>query len=509
MRTHANLTGPAHEAAQVGVIHHLLDEAVAEVPHARAVTDSTGSWTYRELDLHSHAAATWLRDRGVRPGDRVVVQAATTRQLVGLFFGASRCGAVFVPLNPTMKAFHLSSVLANADPVLVVGGDNADLMRSWTNAPVSDVDDMWDGIAQLEGGRAPAEDVTPDLLAALVYTSGSTAAPKAVMLPHAQVVFATLALTDALGYRADDVVFCRFQLSWDYGLYKVLMTAAARCEVVLAGEESDLGLLRRMRETNTTVLPIVPSLGGMIATLARREVRLPPLRLITNTGAALSAATTDALRACFRGVQVVRQFGQTECKRITVMPPDQDRDRPLSVGKPLPGTTVRILDAGGDESPVGEIGEIVVSGPHVMPGYWRAPELTERTFRRDRDTGELCLHTGDYGFFDDDGYLYFTGRRDDMFKRKGIRMSTVEIETAAMDIAGVQAAAAVPPVDARDLAIVVAGDLEPHVVLKELATRLEPQKVPAFCRVVDAVPLTQHGKNSRQSLVAMLDGGNG
>jgi acyl-coenzyme A synthetase/AMP-(fatty) acid ligase len=204
-------------------------------------------------------------------------------------------------------------------------------------------------------------------------------------------------------------------------------------------------------------------------------------------------------------VRVVRQFGQTECKRISIMPPEQDSDRPDSVGRPLPGTRVLILDAEGQPLPVGQTGEIVVTGPHVMPGYWRAPELTARTFRRD-EHGSLRLHTGDYGRLDEDGYLYFEGRRDDMFKRKGIRMSTIEIESAAMDIPGVRAAAAVPPTGKHDLALFVDSDLRPHTILRELANRLEPAKVPAICHVVTDFPLTLHGKNERKQLTMLLDG---
>src|SRR5262249_14621558 len=154
-----------------------------------------------------------------------------------------------------------------------------------------------------------------------------------------------------------------------------------------------------------------------------------------------------------------------------IMPPELDRERPQSVGYPLPGTTVLILDPDGQPVPPGRIGEIVVTGPHVMPGYWRAPELSADTFRRDDRTGELRLHTGDYGSLDGDGFLYFDGRRDDMFKRKGIRMSTIEIEAAAMDIPGVRTAAVLPPSADRDLAIFVASELAPHVVLRELARR--------------------------------------
>ena len=212
-----------------------------------------------------------------------------------------------------------------------------------------------------------------------------------------------------------------------------------------------------------------------------------------------------SLRALFPGTKVVRQYGQTECKRVTITPPERDQDKPESCGRPLPGTKVLILGAQGEELPTGEIGQIVVEGPHVMPGYWNNPEVTAATFRTDPVTGARRLYTGDYGCLDAEGFLYFHGRRDDMFKRRGIRMSTTEIEAAAMDIPGVRAAAVLPPNDTHDLTIFVACDLAPRVVLKELAKRLEPAKVPRLCKVLADLPLTLHGKNSRDSLEKMVE----
>ncbi|AHH94853.1 AMP-binding protein [Kutzneria albida] len=496
---------------RAGLVHTLLDGTAASTPQAVAVSDGYGRWNYAEVADHSRAVHAWLADRGVLPGQRVVVQLPTTRELVALFYGTVRSGAVFVPLNPAMKSFHLSSVLDNADPALVVV-DDASVQRvsELTQVPVIGFGEVWNQVQglRMSGRSAVPVEVLPEDIAVLVYTSGSTAAPKAVVCPHAQITFASRALVSELGYRAEDVVFCRFPMSWDYGLYKVVMCTAVGAEIVLADGDSDLLLLKRIRASGATVVPIVPSLATMIATLAAREEEAAPtVRMFTNTGAALPPSTIDSLRAAFPGVRVVRQFGQTECKRISVMPPEQDGERPDSVGRPLPGTLVRILDSDGTQLPVGQVGEIVVSGPHVMPGYWRSPEQTARNFRYEPVTGELRLHTGDYGRLDADGYLYFEGRRDDMFKRKGIRMSTVEIEAAAMDIPGVRAAAALPPGQEHDLLLFVDADLAPHAVLRELATRLEPAKVPAACHVVEDIPLTLHGKNERKQLLALIEGG--
>jgi acyl-CoA synthetase (AMP-forming)/AMP-acid ligase II len=491
-------------------VHSLLDEAVAETPDAVAVRDSVTAVTYRELADASEAFAVWLDARGLRRGDRLVVQLPSRIELVALVHGCSRRGVILVPLNPAMKEFHIKSVLGNAEPAMVLTtGPALDIFAGLTEVPVHDMTEVWSLVQNLVGQRIPSPaDLSVDDVAFLIYTSGSTAAPKAVICPHAQVTFASRSLQADLGYGPEDVVFCRFPLSWDYGLYKILLTALGRSEIVLAGEESDLVLLRRMRATGATIVPIVPSLAAMIAALAKRShADLPPVRMFSNTGAALPEATIEALREAFPKAQVVRQFGQTECKRISIVPPQEDGLRPNSVGRPLQGTQVAILDADGNEVPVGEVGEITVTGPHVMPGYWRNPEVTAKTFRPDRLGGNgLRLHTGDYGSVDADGYLYFEGRRDDMFKRKGIRISTVEIEAAASDIPGVRGACAVPPNGPRDLAIFAETELAPHDVIKELAKRLEPAKVPSICKVVDVMPLSLHGKNARKELAAMLDG---
>ncbi|MFD8498689.1 AMP-binding protein [Amycolatopsis sp. NPDC059657] len=511
MDTYANDINGLSELLPNGgeLIHNLLDEAVAEYPTSSAVRDAKGVWTYTELDEVSKAFSAWLQQHGVKPGDRVMAQLPSERELAAYFIGASRAGAIFVPLHPNMKTYHIKSVLQNSEPVLAITtGAQVGKIAELTSIPVLELGDVFPEVLDLVGKpeQLPEREISPEDVAVLIYTSGSTAAPKAVILPHRQVCFASRSLQADLGYSHDDVVFCRFPLSWDYGLYKVLLAILGRSEIVLAGEESDLVLLKRMREVGATIVPIVPSLATMIATLAQRDhENLPPIRIFSNTGAALPAPTIAALREAFPGVKVVRQFGQTECKRISIMPPSEDGQRLDSVGRPLRGTKVFIMDEDGNKLGVGEVGEIVAEGPHVMPGYWNNPEQTARAFRTDPD-GVTRLHTGDYGSMDSDGYLYFEGRRDDMFKRKGVRMSTIEIEAAAMDIPGVRVAAAIPPATGRDLTIFVESELGSHVVLRELAQRLEPAKVPAVCKVVADFPLTLHGKNSRQTLVELLEG---
>lgn len=495
------------------VLHELLDDAAAIWPDARAVRDAGGGWTYAELASLSHAVACWLLARGVSRGDRVLVRMPDVRHVLPLLFGLSRLGAVFVPVNPAMKPYHLRSVVADCTPVLALvnGADGAAGPggAGIPGVPTLALPNLWYQVQALSrAGARLAGDTTPQDVAILIYTSGSTAAPKAVVLPHAQVTFAAQSIQAVLGYLPTDVVFTRLPLSFDYGLYQVLLTALAGAQLVLAADEPQFRLLEQLRAARATVFPAVPSLAGALARLLERAPGPTRLRMVTNTGAALAQQVIDRLRTALPGARLVRMYGTTECKRITIMPPEQDLERPGSVGRALPGTRVLVVDEDGNELPAGYAGEIVASGPHVMRGYWRQPALTARSFRR-TTTGEVRLHTGDYGWLDEAGYLYFTGRRDDLFKRRGTRMSCVEIETATMDIPGVRAVAVLPPDGDQDLAVFVAGELSPTAVLRGLAERLEPAKIPATCRVLPTLPLTPNGKSAKDLLRRLLDGVDG
>jgi amino acid adenylation domain-containing protein len=478
-----------------GTVTAILDEAVRRAPDAPAVRDAEGVWTYAELDAAADAVARHLVDAGVRPGDRVALRSRNRRELPAVLFGTLRAGAALVPLSPHLTRAGTEGVLADAEAAAVVG--DADLPGRVLSLP--------DVVVGGVGG--PVTEPAPEDLALLIYTSGSTSAPKGVVEPHAAVAFAARAIAARLGYRADDVVLVGSPMSFDYGLYQVLLAALAGAELVLTDADDPIGMLRAIRDTGATVLPIVPSIGRMLVRLARRGAAIEHVRMFTNTGAALTAADIDDLRATFPGSAVVAMYGITECKRVTIAEPDADRTRPGSVGTALPGTTVQILDDDGTPVGPGVVGQIAAVGPHVMAGYRGAPELTAQRFDVDPETGRPRLRTGDYGLLDAEGHLWFHGRRDDQFKRRGVRMSTLEIEAAAAAVPGVGAAAALVPDAAHDLAVVVTGTREPQEVLDAIAELLEPAKVPAVCHVVEALPLTPNGKTDARRLRALVQQG--
>ena len=273
--------------------------------------------------------------------------------------------------------------------------------------------------------------------------------------------------------------------------------------MILCGAvEAGAMLLRRIIDERVTVFPLVPSLAVTLCRLIDRRGAPPvALRLITNTGAALAAPVIARLRSSAPSAAIVAMFGLTECKRISIAEPDLDLLRPGSVGRPLPGTEVVVVGPDGEPLPAGEVGEFTVRGPHVMAGYWNAPELTAARFRRDY-LGRTTLHTGDYGRLDDDGYLYFSGRRDDVYKQNGLRISTTEVEAAALDVPGVELALALAPDDTHPARLAVSGSITGPQLLAGLRARMDGRRIPTDCLVLAEMPLTGNGKVDRRAVAA-------
>jgi amino acid adenylation domain-containing protein len=491
------------------LLHDLLDAAAERSPGATAVVTADTTVTYADLAAASRRIAGWLAEQGVGRGDRVTVIAPNRPLTVAVVYACSRLGAAFVLLHEQIRGTGLLHVLADAEPALVVTDDPA------AQSAAREAGIPAHGLATVSAAAAAGPETARETRPAtgplavdpvcLIYTSGSTGLPKAVVSTHAQLVFAARAIQRRLAYRADDVVYLALPLSFDYGLYQLFLAVQAGAAVWLgASEEIGLVMLRNLRRSQATVLPAVPSLAQNLARLLARYGGPLPLRLLTNTGAAMQATTLAQLREQLPDLRVQLMFGLTECKRVSIMEPDEDLRRPGACGRALDGTEVVVLDDDGAPVPPGVIGELVVRGPHVMAGYWRRPELTAERFRR-REGLFPQLHSGDYGWLDDDGYLYFAGRRDDLYKSRGFRVSCTEVEAAACRLPGVDAAAVVPPGPGRpEPTLFVVGKLEGQELLEELRAELEPYKVPPRCVRLEELPLTGNGKVDRKALAATL-----
>ncbi|MDQ3849836.1 MAG: acyl--CoA ligase [Actinomycetota bacterium] len=490
-----------------------LRASAARSPEAIALRTGDGSVSYAELAQVADAIAAGLRGLGVRRGDRVAIALPNGRQAACTLFGALRAGAAVVPINPSVKADKLDFLLDHSDAsVFVTTAEHA------TGAPrelplVVDGDSDRAGAMPLSALMAAGPlhaDVPIDLdLAAIIYTSGSTGRPKGVTLTHGNLTFVTASIVEYLEMVAQDRILSVLPLSFGYGLSQLLTCVHAGARLVLEPGFGYPGrLVELLASEQITGLPGVPTIFGVLASLpGLDERRFEHLRFLTNAGAALPSTTAAALRRCFPEAQLYAMYGQTECIRVCYLPPEQLDSRPESVGIPIPGTEVWIVDEDGVEVPDGEIGELVVRGAHVMQGYWKDPSGTGLRLREGRWPWERVMHTGDLFRRDAEGYLHFVSRTDDIIKSRGEKVAPREIEEVLHEAPGV-AEAAVIGIPDELLGEAVEAHVAPQgaVVLdarqlrRFCAERLENHLVPRRVVIHDELPKSVNGKIDRLAL---------
>jgi len=343
-------------------------------------------------------------------------------------------------------------------------------------------------------------------LAALIYTSGSTGRPKGVMLTHLNIVSAATSITTYLENTPDDIIINLLPLSFDYGLYQVLMAFKVGGTIVL---ERSFAFPHTVIETiireKVTGLPIVPTISAVLLQLDLSPYQFPALRYISNTAAALPTHHIVRLRELFPHVRIYSMYGLTECKRVSYLPPDQIDIRPTSVGRGMPNEEVYIVDENGQRVPPNVIGELVVRGSNVMKGYWELPEETEKKLKPGPLPGEKVLYTGDLFRMDEEGYLYFFGRKDDIIKSRGEKVSPKEIEDVLYSLPGIAEAAVIGVPDevlGQAIQAVVTlregAQLTENDVLGHCAERLENFMVPQSVVFMAALPKTGSGKINKR-----------
>lgn len=481
------------------------------------------AYTYAELADAARRLAAALRSRGLARGDRVAIYMDNTWPCVVSIYAALIAGGVFMVVNPQTKADKLAFILEDSGARFLLS--DAHLAKEFlpalerlANPPLL----VCSGASQASHGEAfdaflaaaaPADAnaaTIPLDLAALIYTSGSTGNPKGVMQTHQSMVFATGSLIEYLRLDASDRILCALPLAFDYGLYQLLMSVALGATLVLERSFTfPAQVFARMRETGVTVFPGVPTIFAMLlAAHGREPLCFPDVRRVTNTAAALPDDSALRLREIFPNALIYKMYGLTECKRVSYLAPELIETKPGSVGKAIPGTEVYLLSPDGHEVQPGETGVLHVRGPHVMAGYWNRPDLTAQMLKPGRLPGERVLCTQDFFRMDDEGFLYFVGRSDDIIKTRGEKVSPVEVENVIHSIPGVREAAVIGVPDAmlgqaiRAFVVLAPGAaLTEQQIRAQCAARLENFMVPRDVVLCEDLPRTATGKVSRKMLV--------
>jgi amino acid adenylation domain-containing protein len=517
-------------------VEEFLELSVRGFPDKTALVSGDRRQTYREIEEQCNRLAHALIGEGVQRGDRVVVYLENSVEAVLSIFAILKAGAVFLVVNPTTKADKLVYILNNCRAVALITDvrKHDGIKDCWAQAShLKTVFGAGKGGADpLESGRRlislenilhrsdlpnqppPKRRIDIDL-AALLYTSGSTGRPKGVMLTHLSIVSAATSITTYLESVPADIILNVLPLSFDYGLYQVLMAFKVGATLVLEPSFAyPYAVVEKLIREKVTGFPIVPTISAVLLRFDLKKYDFSSLRYITNTGAALPTNHIQQLRKVFPHVKLYSMYGLTECKRVSYLPPDQIDVRPTSVGRGMPNQEVYIVGEEGRRVGPGIIGELVVRGSNVMKGYWELPEETDKVLKPGSFPGEKVLYTGDLFRMDQEGYLYFVGRKDDIIKSRGEKVSPKEIEDVLYSLDGVAEAAVVgvpDPVLGEAIKAVITlregARLTQQDLLRHCAQHLEDFLVPTFVEFRDSLPKTSSGKISKRELSVPVGGG--
>jgi len=503
-----------------------MESSAERLADKEAIVFGARRLTWGELWERAGRLAVFLQERGVGRGDRVAVFADNSFETVVGLLAALRAGGVFMLVNPLTKTDKLAYMLNDSgavalltqaelrgvfEPGLAVSPAVHTTVVHDARGAQEAIESLFDWVAaeaSVTGEPVDAGVIDADL-ASIIYTSGSTGDPKGVMLTHVNMVTAANSVSEYLGLAETDRIYCALPLAFDYGLYQMLMASKFGSTVVLDRSFAfPAKSLELMAQASATVFPGVPTMFAMLTRFESLErYDLGALRMITNTAAALSESTITAIRRMFPQASLVSMYGLTECKRVSYLPPDQLDIRPTSVGRGMPNQEVWLVDDEGRRLPNGSVGELVIRGSHVMRGYWRKPEATARRLKPGPTPGEQVLYSGDLFRTDEEGYLYFVARKDDIIKSRGEKVSPREVENVISSLDAVLEVAVIGVEDEilgqAIKAFVVVRDgheLTARDVIGHCHAYLESFMVPKYVEFVPDLPKTDTGKVRKKGL---------
>lgn len=431
------------------LVHDLLFNAAARFPDKEALVHRGRRHSYADLARLAGKIRDWLLNTGQEPGFRAGILTDDPLDYITAYFGIIAAHGSAVGLNIQTNTRSLKEIFVDCGPtVLFVDRkftrylDEELLGRSSLAHVVSNISSPPDEVGQarwslrheiLAGDASrPAEPLAVDTeaIAQIIYTSGTTGAPKGVMLRHRNLLANTESIITYLGIRESDRVMAVLPFFYSYG-NSILLTHIARGATLVVNQSflyPNLILDDMVGEGVTAFSGVPSNFAILLNRSSLAEYRFPALRYITQAGAAMSPAVARRLQEIFPGVDIFIMYGQTEASaRLAYLSPEMIEKKSGSIGKAIPGVTLKLLDEQGQPVPPGETGEIVASGANIMAGYWGRPEATAEVLR------EQGLWTGDLARQDEDGFFYIVGRKSAMIKSGSHRIAPKEIEEIILE----------------------------------------------------------------------------
>jgi len=426
----------------------LLRLTVQRCPDKVALYQGKNTLTYKDLDTLSNAVAMRLLAGGLVKGDRVVILLRKSIEMVVAIWGVAKAGGVFVIVDTKLTLKQVAYRLHHCAPKVVIGDKHSRRLLGETHElTYLDAGDF--ATLDTANGKVPpsAAPIGKDVVA-ILYTSGSTGLPKGVTLSHENLVTGARIVARYLDIVHEDVVLSILPFHFDYGLNQLLTTIMVGAEIVLQNSTHPGDICRNLKSHDVTGLAGVPTLWVQLLSKLSpfATMDFPKLRYITNSGGSVPERHVTELQRLLPATSIYLMYGLTEAFRSTFLPPDELPSRPTSMGKAIPNVEILVVDEKGQECRAGEVGELVHRGGVIFQGYWNDVEATNRVLKpspRQLDAvvcPELAVWSGDLVKRDDDGFLYFVGRRDKLIKSAGNRISPQEVEAALMKVQGINEA---------------------------------------------------------------------
>ncbi|GAA1613214.1 acyl-CoA ligase (AMP-forming), exosortase A system-associated [Actinoplanes couchii] len=498
-------------------LHDLLAGAAVRYGDAPAVTYRDETRSYAALWDDVRSAAAGLHGLGLERGDRVAIYLDKRIETVTAIFATSAAGGVFVPVNPVLRARQVAYVLADCDVRVLITtaerlaalGDELDQVTSLEHVILvggGDAGTSWADLGR-EGELPTITGIDVDV-AAILYTSGSTGKPKGVVLSHRNLLSGAESVSTYLELGADDVVLAALPFSFDAGFSQITTAFAVGAHLVLINYLLPRDVVRLCTKHGVTALTCVPPLWIQIAGQEWPDGTGRRLRLFANTGGRMPKTTLDRLRSIFPQARPFLMYGLTEAFRSTYLDPAEVDRRPDSIGKAIPNAEILVVRPDGSVCDPGEEGELVHRGALVALGYWNDPERTAERFKP-LPAGDGALHqelavwSGDSVVRDEDGFLYFVGRSDDMIKTSGYRVSPTEIEEVVYSTGLVRDAVALGLPDEKlgQRVVLVVSPAGAELDVAELTALLKRElplyMLPKDVRVRAELPRSPNGKFDR------------
>jgi len=510
------------------LIHHFLEQSAQRFPNKIALIHEDVRATYTQINSKANQLAYWLIDQGITKGDRVALLLDNCLEYVISYYGALKTGAVVAPLCSDLKPDGLRTLLQKLCPKVVISSPKFErllqetdltninihelLLKSpklkWSSTPFSVI--SWDDLITNGDSLNPDAPIDESTTASIIYTSGSTGNPEGVMLSHKNIVSNVHSICQYLYLTEKDIQMVVLPFYYVMGKSLLNTHISVGGTVVINNKFAfTASVIKQMVDEQVTGFSGVPSTYAYLihrSPLLNYRDRLNSLRYCSQAGGHMSRKHKEELRQVLpKRTKIYIMYGATEASaRLTYLEPEHFEDKLDSIGKPISGVNLCVLDEKGNEVPNGRTGELVATGPNIMQGYWKDVESTARVL------DGHGYHTGDLGYKDKEGYFYVTGRKDNLLKIGGHRINPREIEDVLLESELVIEVAVLGISDellgSKLIAVVTPKNKDCSVdrILNKCSEKLPGFKLPGEINLVRALPKNTSGKIDRARCLELV-----